>query len=140
RQPFDNICDRVYCFGMRKTQIDGNDIFAVNEAADRAVISARNGNGPSLIECRTYRWKSHVGPKSDLELGTAPGKFLKQWMKKCPIERIEKHFDQENIISKPERKKISDAIDKEIKSAFSYAKKSPLPKPKDLFSDVISKL
>ena len=53
---------------------------------------------------------------------------------------LEKYLDQENSLSDSERKEIILAIDKEIKAAFNYAKKSPLPKPKDLFSDVLSEL
>src|ERR1700722_11538243 len=66
-------------------RIDGNDLEAVYVAAAAAVAMARNGEGPSFLECRTFRWRGHVGASSDIDVGVERRGELAQWMGKDPL-------------------------------------------------------
>ena len=72
----------------RGSRLDGNDVLAVYQAAQEAVARARGGEGPTLLECKTYRWKGHVGPDCDWEKGCRPREELTDWMDRCPIESL----------------------------------------------------
>jgi pyruvate dehydrogenase E1 component alpha subunit len=67
--------------------VDGNDVEAVFAAAQSAVDRARSGGGPSLLECRTFRWRGHVGTSSDLDVGVRRRGELSDWLEKDPIAR-----------------------------------------------------
>lgn len=85
RQPNPDIHARARGYGMPATLVDGNDAAAVWEAASKAVDHIRGGGGPAFLECRTYRWKGHVGPDCDWQSGCRPKEELDQWMERCPI-------------------------------------------------------
>ena len=63
------------------------------------VKRARDGQGPSLIEATTYRWKGHVGPEADFEKGCRPEEELIDWIKKCPVKRTRETLLDENIMT-----------------------------------------
>jgi len=119
-------------FNMPGFRIDGNDVVKVYQTSKRAYIRAIRGDGPSLVECLTYRWRGHVGPNLDLDKGLRNKRELDSWMKKCPIKRLEKILN----LSLSEKKKILKMIDREINEAVLFAKKSPYPKYKDLNSHI----
>lgn len=136
RQPLDNIFQRGSCFGMPGERIDGNDAMRVYLSAQKAAARARSGKGPTLIECRTYRWKSHVGPASDEELDLPPKKYLHRWLKKCPVERLKEYIVKRSIMTKEEEKRAIKEIDLQIEDAFRFARKSPLPDKNELCKDL----
>lgn len=127
-----NIAKKADGFNMPGFQIDGNNVIKVYETMIEAVKRARAGKGPTLIECQTYRWRGHVGPGDDLDKGLRTKQELDYWIKRCPIKRIEKILK----LSKREKEKIDESIDKEIEETVDFAKKSPYPSSKKLFSDV----
>lgn len=136
RQPHDNISIRAEGYAMPGIQIDGNDIVAVYETAREAVDRARAGGGPTLIECRTYRWKGHVGPDCDVEKGCRPRDEHDMWLKKCPVERARKLFLENRIMSEKEMKNLLEKINKEIDEAVEFGRSSPFPDAHELFEDV----
>lgn len=127
-----NIAKKALGFNMPGIRIDGNDVIRVYEVAKGAISRARQGRGPTLIECLTYRWRGHVGPSDDLDKGLRSKKELDFWMKKSPIKRLEKILK----ITKLEKEKISKKIEKEVEEAVVFAKKSQSPKREDLKKDI----
>ena len=101
----------------------------LEEAAQKAVEDARTGNGPSLIECMTYRWRGHVGPGDDLDKGLRSREELEYWMNRCPIKLFEQHLLEQGIINELERDKIHSNIGREVEKALIFARESPLPDP-----------
>jgi pyruvate dehydrogenase E1 component alpha subunit len=136
RQAKDNIALKAEVFGVSGVRIDGNNVIEVFRACRNAVSRARLGKGPSLIECRTYRWLEHVGPNYDYNLGYRREKELKEWMKKCPIKRFEKLLLKKGLITKTELAKSIKKIDSEIEKAVAAAKDSIYPSPSELLKDV----
>ncbi|MCS0639580.1 thiamine pyrophosphate-dependent dehydrogenase E1 component subunit alpha [Streptomyces sp. LP05-1] len=86
RQPAgSSIWQRALGYGMRAGRIDGNDVFAVHDAARTAIESARAGGGPQLLELDTYRWREHVGPHWDEDGAYRTHAEVASWMERCPI-------------------------------------------------------
>jgi len=136
RQPHDNIAKRGESYHIPGFQVDGNQVLTIYETVKKAAARARAGKGPSLIECRTYRWKGHVGPDCDYERGCRPEKELRDWMKRCPIELFQGHILANKIITAAEINHFIKAIDKEIATAVKFGLESPLPDKTDLIKHV----
>jgi pyruvate dehydrogenase E1 component alpha subunit len=136
RQPHDNIAMRAKGYAMPGIQIDGNDMIAVYETAKEAIDRARAGGGPTLIECRTYRWKGHVGPDCDVEKGCRPRDEHDLWLKKCPVEKTRKYLLENKIMTDKEMGKLLDKINIEVNEALEFGRSSPFPDPKELYEDV----
>lgn len=117
-----NIADRAQAYGIPGVIIDGNDIFAVMEAVGKAAERARRGEGPTLIEAKTYRWLGHS--KSDKRVYRTREEEA-EWMEKCPIKRFEKYM-LENAFTRDE----IDAIRKQARDyqeeAVQYAMNAPV--------------
>jgi pyruvate dehydrogenase E1 component alpha subunit len=105
--------------------------------AKKAVEDARSGKGPTLIECMTYRWRGHVGPSYDLNMGIRSKEELEYWMNRCPIKALEEFLLEHDFISESEKDKICEDLEEEIEEALVFAKESPYPDPDEKsFSDV----
>ena len=111
--------------------VDGNDLMAVYEATYEAAQRARNGEGPTLIECKTYRWRGHYEGEADRTYTYRTAKEAEEWKKKCPIERFRKKLLRESNIGKQGLEKIDQEIQKEIQAAIGFAESSPFPEPED---------
>ncbi len=136
RQPHDNIAKRAEGYNIQGIQVDGNDVLVVYEIAKEAIQKARSGGGPTFIECKTYRWKGHVGPECDYEKGCRPKEELEEWMTVCPIDKYENYLEKDRVITDIEYKAIVKQIDEEIESALRFGKESPFPDERELFEDV----
>ncbi len=112
--------------------VDGNAILEVYEAAREAVLRARNGDGPSFIECKTYRVRGHAGAGSDAGLGYRPAEEISFWESKCPITTFREKLLQKGLISQNDIQDMERNIDIEIDEAFRFAQESPLPKGEDI--------
>ncbi|MEK7368545.1 MAG: thiamine pyrophosphate-dependent dehydrogenase E1 component subunit alpha, partial [Planctomycetota bacterium] len=121
---------------MPSVCVDGNDVITVFETARNAINRARSGKGPTFMECRTYRWKAHVGPDCDVEKGCRPREELDQWVKRCPVKRFRELLLDENVLSESEMLELARQVDEEIEEAVIFAKNSPLPSPTELYEDV----
>ncbi len=132
RQPNPDIYTRAAGYGIPGRQVDGNNVEAVWKAAREAVNNARAGNGPSLVECRTYRWYGHVGPEYDWKKGCRPREELLEWMERCPIESYRRELIHAGVIDETwytdYRKKIGAVMD----AAQRAAKESPFPDSNEL--------
>lgn len=113
-------------------KVDGNDVLAVYRAARSSVSRARTGQGPSFIECKTYRMRGHAGAGSDAELGYRTAEEIAEWEMKCPVATFRHNLLLERLITEGELNDMEKAIDTEIKEAFHFAQESPLPSAEDL--------
>ena len=123
-------------FNIPTKCVDGNDVLAVSIAAKEAIAHARAGEGPSLIEATTYRWKGHVGPEADFEKGCRPEEELIDWIKKCPIKRTTETLLKENIMTPEDIETLKAEITEEIDKAVEFAKESPFPDVGELTTEV----
>lgn len=129
----ERICDRASSYGIPGEAVDGNDIVQVYEVVDKAVKRARDGMGPSLIECFTYRMGGHY--EGDPCLARPDGE-VEEWKKKDPVERFEKELFKKKILNKNVVNEVEQRIKKEIDDAISFASESPFPEPEDLYEGV----
>ncbi len=129
RQGVDNINDRAKVYGMPGVRVDGNSVMEVHGAVAEAVDRARRGGGPSLIECRTYRWLEHVGPNDD---PYRPDTELKQWKSRCPLAQFQKLLLDERLLTESDISRMISGIDREIEESVRFAKESPFPGPEEL--------
>lgn len=136
RQPHDHIYRLSKYYLMPGVRVDGNDVLKVFEAAREAVRRARRGHGPTLIECRTFRWKGHVGPECDIKLGYRTQEELDAWMKKCPVKRLERRLLKRGTLKKTQLDRITREIDGQVHDAYLFGKRSPHPGVNELLEDV----
>ncbi|MFH1847195.1 MAG: thiamine pyrophosphate-dependent dehydrogenase E1 component subunit alpha [Candidatus Omnitrophota bacterium] len=136
RQAFDNIHERAGMYGIHHDRVDGNDVLKVFESAKKAVERARIGRIPSLLECRTYRWKGHVGPDCDYEKGCRPKQELDKWLKRCPLEEFEEKLKSNRMIAQKYIARSKRVIASEIDGAIKFAEQSIFPGKRDLLKDV----
>jgi len=132
RQAVDNIFQRAAAHGIPGQRVDGNDVIAVYEGVAQAVRRARLGQGPSLIECRTYRWREHVGPNDDTHLGYRSLEEITQWKARCPIARWSHRLNAEGLLSSGQMAQWTAEITQELDAAVACAKQSPFPRIDDL--------
>jgi TPP-dependent pyruvate/acetoin dehydrogenase alpha subunit len=136
RQPHDYVSRRAGAYAMPGVELDGNDVLDIYRAAKDAIEAARNGRGPTLIECRTYRWRGHVGPECDYEKGCRSKEELQEWMKKCPIAGYKDTLLKSKVITSAEYEARLQEIDREIEAAVTFAKESAFPDTGEIFRDV----
>jgi len=120
----EHIAQRAASYGMPGVTVDGNDVLAVHDAASEAVSRARVGDGPTLVECLTYRWKGHS--KSDQELYRTKEE-VKTWKNKDPIRRFRALLVDEGVINREEDAEIEEAAKRIIDEALEFAQASPEP-------------
>jgi pyruvate dehydrogenase E1 component alpha subunit len=113
--------------------VDGNDLPAVAAAAAVAIDRARKGGGPSLLECKTYRWRGHS--KSDRNLYRTKDE-IEAWRKRDPIRLLEAELVSHGRFDVAELSAIEKAAASEIEAALEFAKASPDPDPSQLTRDV----
>jgi pyruvate dehydrogenase E1 component alpha subunit len=135
-QAIKDISIRAKAYNMPGITVDGNDVLAVYEASGKAVERARTGEGPTLIECKTYRWRGHHEGDPNRGSRYRPAEEVEEWMKKCPIRRFEERLIKKKISTKEKLKTIREEIEREIDKATAFARESPYPNPQDLYEDV----
>lgn len=128
-----DIADRAGAYGIPGVAVDGNDVIAVYEAAAEAIKRARSGDGPSLIECKTWRHRGHF--EGDPAIYKDP-KEQEAWLKKDPIPRLAAKIIELKYASQAELDKIEADAEAEIEAAVKFAQASPIPSPEDVFTDV----
>lgn len=136
RQPVDNIFKKGKIFGIPGARCDGNDALKIADISRGAIDKIRRGAGPMLIECRTYRWKGHVGPDCDFDKNCRTKKELDFWMDNCPVKKMERYLLRKKIITAAKKQEIVSRIRKEIEQAEVFAQESPYPEASELYQDV----
>lgn len=136
RQPHDRIHRLSLGHLIPGIRLDGNDVVKVFQVGRKAIERARQGRGPTLLECRTYRWKSHVGPEDDTARGCRPREELEFWLSRCPIKIFEETISTSQLLEPEELQLIRNQVAQKIVEAYRFAQESPFPEPKEVFEDV----
>ena len=113
--------------------MDGNDVEAIDEAFHTAYERARSGEGPTLIECKTYRWLGHwTGDPQPYRTREE----VEEWKQKCPIKRYRSKLLEEGLFTAEELEQIEKSAQEEADRAAEFALSSPDPDPASLLDDV----
>ena len=124
----DNVADRAAAYGIPGQVVDGMDLLAVYGGAGEAIKRARQGDGPTLLECKTYRFMGH----SRFEpAGYRSKEEVEAWKKRDPIPMFREWLLKSLLASEAEFEEIDNAVTKEIEAAVAFAEQSPDPEPYD---------
>jgi len=124
-------------YDMPGVVVDGNDVLAVHAATGDAVTRARRGEGPSLLECKTYRWHFHA-MRAVRPPETRPAEEIASWKAGDPVARLEQHLVGRAMLSPDELRAIRDGVAADLDDAVAFADASPFPDPKDLMADMFA--
>ncbi len=129
---------RAEAMGIPSRTVDGNNVLAVYEAAVWATGRARAGDGPSFVECKTYRWRGHhMGDQGDT-YGYRDAEEIESWMTLCPIRRLRAYLVEHGRATVAELDAIDTQIQQEIDAAVEFARQAPYPDPSEVYQDVYS--
>ena len=131
-----NVAERGKAYGIPSFRLDGNDVVAIYEAAAEAVRRARAGEGPTLLECVTYRTRPHSEGMRDT--GYRTREEVDQWRARDPIKRLREKLLNARIADETELERIDAEIQAQIDEALEFAKASPYPDPKTATENVYS--
>jgi TPP-dependent pyruvate/acetoin dehydrogenase alpha subunit len=131
-----DVAARAASYNMPGEVVDGNDIFDLEKSLRKAIVRARNGKGPSLIEAKTYRWDGHYPGDAYFLGGYRSIEEVEEWKKKCPIKKLENYLLDHGIATTERLQSIKKMIMDEIDAAQKFAENSPWPKEDELFRDV----
>ena len=123
-----DIAVRASAYGILGAVVDGMNVLDVFEAAGKAVSRARGGEGPALIECKTYRYRGHSRFESP---GYRTQEELGEWLEKDPIQRFSEHLRTSLGVHEDELRVVENEVDLEIDEAVRFAESSPDPSPRD---------
>ncbi len=112
--------------------IDGNDVLEVQRVTAEYIEKARKGEGPSFIECKTYRLRDHHDTKTGVEAGYQTQEEWDKWANNSPIDRLRKIIEKEDKAFSEENKNFEESFSKELKEAFAQAMEDPFPNANDL--------
>ncbi len=129
------IYKKASVFNMEGYEVDGMDVLAVRDVAQKAIARARAGEGPTLIEALTYRFRGHSLADPD-ELRSLEEKEF--WAKRDPIVRFSQYILENNLATKEELEAVDKKVDEIIQDAVLFAENSPEPSPNDLFRYVFA--
>jgi pyruvate dehydrogenase E1 component alpha subunit len=129
-----DLCRRAAGYNMPGHPVDGNDVLAVREAALAAIERARKGEGPTMIENKTYRVRGHF--EGDPQKYRNQAEVLTWQEKSDPVARFEQTLVKDQILTKTKIRTIWDAVKAELDAAIEFAKNSPFPKPEDALEDL----
>ena len=129
----DDVADRAESYGFDGVSINGNDVLAVYQSTQGALARARNGEGPTLIECKTYRWHGHSEHdkafyRTDEELA--------MWKSRDPIPTFTTYLQARNVLSGEKLKEIEDRVTSTIDDAVEFAMSAPDPSPDAAVTDL----
>lgn len=131
-----DIATRAAGYGMPGVIVDGNDFFEVYNATEEAYKRARNGEGPTLIECKTYRFEKHSerDPRD-----VRPLEEIEEWKAKCPVKRFKTFVLDNDVLTSEEVEEIENSVHEEVLDAIKFAEDCPYPPADILLDNVYSK-
>ncbi len=119
------VAERGAAYGLPAVAVDGNNVLAVQQAAQEAVQRARSGGGPTLIECKTYRTRAHAEGMGDFGYRTRAE--VDQWKTRCPIACLKNHLLENKLAEAAELAGIEQEIAALVDEAHQFAENSPVP-------------
>ncbi|MEJ2725414.1 MAG: thiamine pyrophosphate-dependent dehydrogenase E1 component subunit alpha, partial [Deltaproteobacteria bacterium] len=135
-QPITDIAIRATSYEMSGVAVDGNDVLAVYDAASKAVRRARAKEGPTLIECKTYRWRGHHEGDPNQGGRYRTKEDIEVWKAKDPLARFAEKLLADKVLTKKKRAEFEKAVLMEIDEAVAFANESSFPSPEELYEDV----
>jgi 2-oxoisovalerate dehydrogenase E1 component alpha subunit len=129
-----SIAKRAEGYGFPGHEVDGNDVLAVYETAREAVERARRGDGPTLIEAKTYRMTAHSSDDDDRRYRER--EEIEEWRLKDPIVRFEKYLQENGLLDEEEKEEMSARIKAEVAEASEYAEQAPFAEPEEALERV----
>jgi pyruvate dehydrogenase E1 component alpha subunit len=134
--PVPTIAERAGAYSMPGVRVDGANVLEVYAAAHEAVERARAGDGPSLVESVSLRWRGHAGHDPAKYV---PKEMLEDYMQnKDPVKRFEELLVREGVLDDEGVQAIQDRIQKEFDEGYEFAQRSPLPEPADVTAGVFA--
>ncbi len=121
-----DVAEKARAYGVPGVIVDGNDVLAVKAATDEAAERARSGGGPTLIECKTYRWHGHM--EGDV-YPYRTAEEIEEWKKKCPIAGFRSRLISDGVASQEEFDDIDERVEAAVAAAIEFAERSPDPDP-----------
>jgi len=132
-----DVAARAAGYGIPGVIVDGNDVIAVYEAAVKAVARARAGEGPTLIECKSYRWRKHTERHEQGD--RRPPDEIEAWKAKDPIKKMVEYLkSQQGQLTDEEFQAMDREILARIEKSVVFAKASPFPAPEKALEDVFA--
>lgn len=128
-----DLSDRAKAYGFPGVSIDGNDVMEVLKTSKEALDKARDGGGPTFIECKTYRWYGHseIDPADD-----RPPEEVEYWKSRDPIPRFEQLLIEQKIITEEEKNAAYSKAKQAVDEAVAYAENSPFPQAEEALEDL----
>ena len=131
-----SVASKAASYGMPGVEVDGNDVLAVFAAAGQAVKRARAGEGPTLIECKTYRTRAHAEGMRDAGYRTA--EEIESWKQRDPIATFRRRLLEDEEAGEPELQAIEAEVQQATVEAAQFAQQSPWPEPTTASTHVFS--
>jgi acetoin:2,6-dichlorophenolindophenol oxidoreductase subunit alpha len=131
-----DVAARAAGYGIPGVVVDGNDIFSVYQAANRAVDRARSGGGPTLIECKTYRWRAHTERRGQPD--PRDPEEVEAWKANDPIAQLERQLREQGYLAEKELETMEREIMAALEAAVAFAEGSPFPIPEQATDDVFA--
>ncbi len=132
-----DVAGRAAGYGIPGVVVDGNDVLAVYEAATEAVARARAGEGPTLLECKTYRWRAHTERPGAVD--PRPAEEIASWMARDPIQKLVDDLkQQQGQYSDAEFQALDDDVMAAVEASVAFAEASPFPAPEAALDDVFA--
>lgn len=131
-----NISDRGAAYCIPGVTVDGNDVIAVYTKMTEAVARARKGEGPTLLDCITYRFFGHFTGDPGKGITYRSQEEMDQWLKRCPIKQFGERLIKEKKMTEKTEKAIEAAVNASIENAVQFAKESPMPAPEEALQDL----
>jgi len=127
RQPENSIARFAAAHAVPYDIVDGNDVVAVARAAGRLISAARRGGGPGFLEAVTYRWRGHVGPREDVDVGVNRGGDLALWKKRDPVRRLAEALQAAGHLPLEGYDRIERDVRHLVGEAWQRAERAPFP-------------
>jgi TPP-dependent pyruvate/acetoin dehydrogenase alpha subunit len=129
----ENLADRAEGYGFKGTVCSGNDLHAVMKTAQAAIERARRGEGPTLIECKTYRYHGH---SEHDQPWYRPQEELIEWESRDPIQRFEIYLEKKGLHPDKLKEETEKKVKQVIEEAVAFAEESPFPDGKEAMEDL----
>jgi pyruvate dehydrogenase E1 component alpha subunit len=129
----EDVADRAVAYGFKGHVCSGNDLLAVLDLSERMIARTRAGEGPVLIECKTYRYRGHS--EHDAALYRDQEELI-EWQSRDPIPRFEFYLEKKGHDIKRIREQIDERVNREVQAAVEFAESSPLPEPQESLEDI----
>ncbi len=130
----EDLAERAGGYGFPGVTVDGNDVLAVYSATRQAAARARSGGGPTMIECKTYRFAPHTS--NDDPTRYRAKSEVEEWRKRDPIERFKRYLFEWSLLDGEGEEALRLRVREEINAATRYAEASPLSAPEDALRHV----